>query len=282
MMINQLGLLLLICAIIIIIVFFVLFLFVLKRQDDAIIVVDKIFEKQEDFFILFRNNRNEIIKLRRDIEDIKNKIDTLNESFEKQNQDSVKSNEMLVLVKEIKNQLAEFQSSLAFKEPISDPKEPISRIPQTLGVKSELSCAESDLIIDFNRMLLESSYEQDFRARYQQLAPALCNSNGTISVTVTADDEHLWIIPRSDHNNAFVLPSRRLLTKFLSTLLSNKGEGASTLIGSCFDVVVRDDLERAHLIRFAEAEIEHTTGQIIKARILKKGQLELPSGTGKG
>ena len=292
MMTNQLDLLLLICAIIIIILLFILFWFILKRKDEGIAEIEEIIRKNYSDYDKSLNlncNRitNEIKKLKSDTEEFKiniiEKIDDLTEFFKKQNQiDSVKLGKILVLSIEIKSQFAKSQSNLALKEPISAHKEPISRIPQINGVKSELSSVESNLIADFNRMLVNSDYESDFRTRYQQITPAFCNSSGMISLSFTVDEENLWIIPRSDHDNAFLLPSRRLLTKFLSTLLSNKGEGASALIGGSFDVAVRDDLERANLRSFAEAEIErNATGQIIKVHIFKKGQLELPSGTGK-
>lgn len=299
----ELGLLLLLCTIIIIIiVLFVLFWVILKRQDNSISEINKIIEE-----IIIQNNKNsynknnsdkllnklihemsnEINKLKLDIEECRtniiDKIDHLTDLYKKQTLVGLQD----ILVTEINRQFSTLQLDLAFKESSSKLKEPISRISQTLGVKSELPLAESPLresknnfISEFNRMLVESNYEQHFRERYKP-TPALCNRNGMISLMITADEENLWIIPGSDNDNAFVLPSRRLLTKFLSTLLSNKGEGASTLIGSCFDVVVCDNLERAHLRCFAEAEIErNATGQIIKVRILKKGQLELPSGKG--
>lgn len=282
-MTDQLSLLLLICAIIIVIVLFILFWFILKIQDESIAELQEIVRKNHSDYnkslsLNFNRIKNEIEKLKSDTEEFKinitKKIDDLIEFFKKQDQiDSVNKE-----IREIRNQLAKSQFNIALKEPISAHKEDISRIPQIHGVKSETSSLESNLIADFNWMLVNSDYEKDFRTRYQ-FAPAFCNSNGMIILMVTADEENLWIIPRSDHDNAVVLPSRRLLTKFLSTLLSNKGEGASTLIGGAFDVAVRDDLERARLKRFAEAEIErNATGQIINAHIFKKGQLELPSG----
>lgn len=287
---NELILSLLIFAIII--VLFISFWIILKRRDNSISGIEQKIEVINDEILYNRTSFNKLLKLmdemKKEMNSLKveensiniiNKIDHL-ENYEKNTYLLVKNLQDLIV--EINRRFSTLQSSPAFKEPMSALKEPISGIPQTHGVKSELSRAESNLIVDFNRMLVDSDYEKDFRTRHQQLAPAFCNSNGMISLIVTAaDEENLWIIPRSDHDNAVVLPSRRLLTKFLSTLLSNKGEGASTLIGSCFDVVVCDDLERACLKRFAEAEIErNATGQIIKVRILKKGQLELPSGKG--
>lgn len=282
---NELILPLLIFTIIIIIVFFISFWIILNRQDNIISGIEQKTEVIMGEILYNRDRFNELLKLLKLINEMKKveensiniikKIDHLVEDYEKNTYLLEKNLHDLFV------QISTLQSSSAFKEPISAIKEPISIIPQTHGVKSELSSVESNLIAEFNRMLVDSDYEKDFRTRYQQLAPAFCNSNGMISLIVTADEENLWIIPRSDHDNAVVLPSRRLLTKFLSTLLSNKGEGASTLIGSCFDVIVCDDLERACLKRFAEAEIErNATGQIIKVRILKKGQLRLPSGKG--
>lgn len=151
-------------------------------------------------------------------------------------------------------------------------------IKKSPSLEPSISEEERKLIKEFNSILADMEQEQFFRQRYKWITPASSNRDGIIEYTMAADNENLWILPRSGNNDTVLLPSRYLLTN--PTLLTSKGEIASRLIGSCFEIIMRDDIERAQLMRFADVEIldRNASGQILKARIRKKGLLELPTG----
>lgn len=167
----------------------------------------------------------------------------------------------------------------AIKESVGRTSTLTAITPEIPPVEPSFSEEERKFIKEFNSILADIEEEQAFRQRYKWLTPASCNRDGIIEYTMATDNENLWILPRSGNNDAVLLPSRYLLTN--PTLLTSNGEIASRLIGSCFKIIMRDDIERAHLMRFADVEIldrNASSGQILKARIKKKGLLELPSG----
>lgn len=156
-------------------------------------------------------------------------------------------------------------------------KEPISRMTETLTTETLFDEEEKKLIDQFNRMLADREQEQVFHKNFSQLLPASCNRDGIILCIPKTSDEDLWIVSLINNPYAVLLPSRRLLTNPI--ILTSNGEIASRLIGSCFEIIMRDDIGCASLIRFADAEVleRNASGQILQARIKKKGQLELPS-----